>query len=130
MQMPNIAYFHLSPNINAIFIPNIQNGTQSDTQNDTIPKIIKRTQMADLIIINKQEVIDAVIKECNEDGAYGYMDATSIIDLLNRLSESIIRCKDCALWNDGKCDTWSALGITILTAETGYCNFGDRRDDG
>ena len=44
--------------------------------------------------------------------------------------EEIVRCADCALWNDGKCDVWSALGVTILTAETGYCNFGERRDDG
>lgn len=91
---------------------------------------VQPSEAADLIIINKQEVIDAVIKECNADGAYGYMDAKSIIDLLNRLSESIIRCKYCALWDNGKCNTWSALGVTIMTAETGYCNFGDRRDDG
>lgn len=86
--------------------------------------------MTDLIVIDKQAVINAVIKECNSEGAYGYMDAKSIIDLLKRMSETIVRCKDCALWNDGKCDTWSALGVTILTAETGYCNFGDRRDNG
>ena len=42
----------------------------------------------------------------------------------------VVRCKDCSLWSNGKCDVWSNLGVTILTAETGYCNFGERRDDG
>lgn len=35
MQMPNIAYSHLSPNINANFDPNTQSAIPSDTQSDT-----------------------------------------------------------------------------------------------
>ena len=37
------------------------------------------------VVIYKQTAIDAVLKESNADGAYGYMDAKSIVDLLNDL---------------------------------------------
>ena len=35
--------------------------------------------------IDLDTAIDAVLKESNADGAYGYMDTKSIIDLLNNL---------------------------------------------
>ena len=60
----------------------------------------------------------------------GYGAEEVVGKILDEMPEGVVRCKDCALWNDGKCDTWSALGVTILAAETGYCNFGERRDDG
>ncbi len=49
-------------------------------------------------LISRQAAIDAVEKESRVDGAYGYMDTKSIVDLLNDLSSvqpGIIRCKDC-----------------------------------
>lgn len=36
-------------------------------------------------IINRQDAINAVEKESQKDGAYGYMDTKSIIDLLEDL---------------------------------------------
>ena len=36
-------------------------------------------------LIDLDTAIDAVIKESNADGAYGYMDTESIVDLLNDL---------------------------------------------
>lgn len=36
-------------------------------------------------LIERQTVIDAVEKESQVDGAYGYMDTKSIVDLLNNL---------------------------------------------
>ena len=36
-------------------------------------------------LIDLDTAIDAIIKESNADGAYGYMDTKSIVDLLNDL---------------------------------------------
>ena len=52
--------------------------------------------MSDLI--DRQAAIGAVEKESRVDGAYGYMDTKSIVDLLNDLPATqpeIVRCKDC-----------------------------------
>ena len=52
--------------------------------------------------ISRQAAIEAVEKESQVDGAYGYMDTKSIVDLLNDLPSAqpeIIRCKDCT-WFD------------------------------
>ena len=49
-------------------------------------------------VISRQAAIDAAEKESQADGAYGYMDTKSIVDLLNDLPSiqpEIIRCKDC-----------------------------------
>ena len=54
-------------------------------------------------LISRQAAIDAVEKESRVDGAYGYMDTKSIVDLLNDLPSAqpkIVRCKDCK-WKQG-----------------------------
>ena len=54
-------------------------------------------------MIYLDDAIDAVEKESQIDGAYGYMDTKSIVDLLNDLSSAqpkIVRCKDCK-WKQG-----------------------------
>lgn len=71
-----------------------------------------------------EEELEKALRYDRNQYAAGFIDGRAARDA------EIVRCKDCALWNDGKCDTWSALGVTVLTAETGYCNFGERRDDG
>jgi len=53
-------------------------------------------------LIDQQVAIDVMLKESNTNGAYGYMDTKSIVDLLNDLLSAqpdIIRCKDCK-WSD------------------------------
>lgn len=45
--------------------------------------MIKQDAVSDLI--NRQAAIDAVEKELQVDGAYGYMDTKSIVDLLSDL---------------------------------------------
>ena len=40
--------------------------------------------MSDLI--SRQDAIDAVVRESQVDGAYGYMDTKSIVDLLHDMS--------------------------------------------
>ena len=45
----------------------------------------KRTETHACDLISRQAAIDAVEKESQVDGAYGYMDTKSIVDLLNAL---------------------------------------------
>ena len=42
-------------------------------------------------LISRQEAIDAVEKESQIDGAYGYMDTKSIVDLLSDLPTADVR---------------------------------------
>lgn len=93
--------------------------------------------MADLI--DRQAAIDVLNKLARDN--FTLKDAFSFyLGALHDASDGIkelpsvdavpvVRCKYCALWNNGRCETWSNLGVTILTAETGYCNFGERRED-
>jgi hypothetical protein len=49
-------------------------------------------------LISRQAAIEVIEKESQVDGAYGYMDTKSIVDLLNDLPTAqpeIVRCKYC-----------------------------------
>ena len=59
-------------------------------------------------LISRQAAIDAVEKELRVDGAYGYMDTKSIVDLLNDLpsaqpEEDCDTCKH-GYFGDDKCN--------------------------
>lgn len=85
--------------------------------------------------ISRQAAIVAVEKESQVDGAYGYMDTKSIVDLLNDLPSvqpEVIRCKDCKhseFWYRDKrrCFLWHEEGIDVF--EDGFCNYAERRTD-
>ena len=102
--------------------------------------------------ISRQAAIDEVEKESQVDGAYGYMDTKSIVDLLSALPSAqseIIRCKDCKHWRQqtnyqgvplsfGFCESdemWRSLyGETyevshIDTDDDFYCGYAKRRPD-
>lgn len=52
-------------------------------------------------IISRQGAINTLIRESHADGAYGYLDAKSINDALERMPSAqpdIIYCKDCKHW--------------------------------
>lgn len=49
-------------------------------------------------LISRQAAIDAVEKESQLDGAYGYMDTKSIVDLLNNLP-SVTPKRKTGKWN-------------------------------
>lgn len=53
----------------------------------TIAVMRKGEPMSDLI--SRQEVIDAVVRESQVDGAYGYMDTKSLVDLLHDMPSAL-----------------------------------------
>ena len=88
-------------------------------------------------LIDLDTAIDAVLKESNTDGAYGYMDTKSIVDLLNDLPSAqpeILRCKDCKHhW------TYRPMGNmptetcefeqTFYDANVDFCSLAERRTE-
>lgn len=86
-------------------------------------------------LIDLDTAIDAVVKESQVDGAYGYMDTKSIVDLLNNLLSTqpeIVRCKDCKhLFNKddlgGKC--WHFNGFSKVVSYDDFCSRAERRTD-
>ena len=95
--------------------------------------------MPDLIsildLIRKQSAINALVEEANQDGAFGYVDAKSIVDILTGLptvdAAEVVRCKDCIfahLTYDGECkycDAWSGEEPLYLDGDF-YCSFGEK----
>lgn len=51
---------------------------------------------------SEKRLIDAnaLIKEANTDGAYGYVDAKQIADAPTIDAEVVLRCRDCKYWGD------------------------------
>lgn len=81
-------------------------------------------------LIDRQAAIDAAERESQVDGAYGYMDTKSIVDMLNDLPSvqpEIIKCKDCKWFNDIGCAI-RIVDDTDKPSEEDYCSMGERRD--
>lgn len=74
-------------------------------------------------LISRQAAIDKVVKESQVDGAYGYMDTKSLIDLLEDLSSAqpeIVRCRDCKHYDSRPCgivDWWNTADDYCSRAE-------------
>lgn len=82
--------------------------------------------MSDLI--DRQAAIDAAERNSQVDGAYGYMDTKSIVDMLNDLPSvqpEIIKCKDCKWFNDIGCAI-RIVDDTDKPSEEDYCSMGER----
>ena len=78
---------------------------------------------------------NALIKEANAEGAYGYVDANQISEVPTIDAVEIVRCKDCkhyrpqkksAHWEDraNYCDRF----VTIKTRPYDFCSYGKRKD--
>ena len=74
---------------------------------------------------------NALIKEANADGAYGYVDAKQIADAPTVDAVPVVRCRDCKHWPKdvpgctdfvGRCEL-----ANYMVGATGYCVYGDRR---
>ena len=86
-------------------------------------------------LIDLDTAIDAVVKESQVDGAYGYMDTKSIVDLLNDLPSAqpeIVRCKDCkhraSYW--GNCRLLEEkYHQSVLVDGNSFCSMAERRTD-
>lgn len=55
-------------------------------------------------LIRRQDAIDAIIRESTADGAYGYVDTKSSVDLIRKLpsAEPEDKCGECDAWNKYK----------------------------
>lgn len=99
-----------------------------------------------LTMANEKRLIDAnaLIKEANADGAYGYVDAKQIADAPTVDAVEVVRCRDCihaveiekdyisALFIDGtkQCELGRAdtlFGYSIISND-GFCDSGERKD--
>ena len=97
---------------------------------------------------NEKRLIDAnaLIKEANAEGAYGYVDAKQIADAPTIDAVEVVRCRDCihaveieknyisALFIDGtkQCELGRAdtfFGYSIISND-GFCDSGERKDYG
>ena len=69
---------------------------------------------------------DALIKEANADGAYGYVDAKQIADAPTVDAVPVVRCRECKhFWHYGK----TSLFINGKNIKAGWCQRRIRYDE-
>ena len=76
---------------------------------------------------------DALIKETNEEGAYGYVDAKQIADAPTINAVPVVRCKDCIRrYDTDECPMCflSEGQYYEFTRDDGFCDRGERKDNG
>ena len=79
---------------------------------------------------SKKRLIDAnaLIKEANADGAYGYVDAKQIADAPTVDAVEVVRCKDCRHMEKSQygryCQIW---GMYNGHGDDGFCCYGERK---
>lgn len=86
-------------------------------------------------LIYLEDAIERVKKESQADGAYGYLDAKSIIDLLKSLPSAepeITHCKDCKYGEQDEEGWWycSDLGCQMGDKDgNGFCSDAERKEN-
>ena len=73
---------------------------------------------------NVKRLIDAnaLIKDANADGAYGYVDAKQIADAPTVDAVEVVRCKDC---KHRYSDSWCEY---VDDDDNFYCAIGERKE--
>lgn len=84
---------------------------------------------------NEKRLIDAnaLIKEANAEGAYGYVDAKQIADAPTINAVPVVRCKDCIRrYDTDECPMCflSEGQYYEFTRDDGFCDRGERKDNG
>ena len=87
-----------------------------------------------MIVTNGKRLIDAdaLIKEANAEGAYGYVDAKQIAEAPTINAVEVVRCRDCigrSTWyNDAEygCAVCGMSGM-YPKSEDGFCSYGIRK---
>ena len=87
------------------------------------------------IMVNEKRLIaaNALIKEANAEGAYGYVDAKQIADAPTINAVEVTRCRNCigrSTWyNDAEygCAVCGMSGM-YPKSEDGFCSYGIRKD--
>lgn len=75
---------------------------------------------------NEKRLIDAnkLIKEANEDGAYGYVDAFQIANAPTVDAVEVVRCKVCKYHNKPPCPMRLSFN---WTEDDDFCSYGERK---
>ena len=78
---------------------------------------------------NEKRLIDAnaLIKEANAEGAYGYVDAKQIADAPTIDAVEVVRCKDCV--SHGNCDSERVFTFYCGISNP-FCCAGRRKRNG
>lgn len=96
---------------------------------------------------NEKRLIDAnaLIKEANAEGAYGYVDAKQIADAPTVDAVEVLRCRECKYWGDedgklqrldgvlfARCKVHNYLIDGRHTGwcptENDFCSYGERKE--
>lgn len=96
---------------------------------------------------SEKRLIDAnaLIKETNTDGAYGYVDAKQIADAPTIDAEVVLRCRDCKYWGDEDGKLQRSDGVLFARCkvhnylidgrhtgwcptENDFCSYGEQKD--
>ena len=83
---------------------------------------------------NEKRLIDAnaLIKEANVEGAYGYVDAKQIADAPTVDAVEVVRCEGCIKrYDTDECPMCFAFygKYYEFTEDDGFCHRGDRREE-
>ena len=75
---------------------------------------------------------DALIKEANADGAYGYVDAKQIADAPTVDAVEIVRCRECKHCDPEThhCDHHMGTVAPLRRKPDDFCSYGERRGGG
>lgn len=78
----------------------------------------------------KKRLIDAnaLIKEANADGAYGYVDAKQIADAPTVDAVEVVRCKDCKYLMFSDCYGECGQGHMGIVRPDDFCSYGERKE--
>ena len=88
---------------------------------------------------------DALIKEANEESAYGYVDAKQIADAPTIDAVEVVRCRECKYWGDEDGKLQRSDGVLFARCkihnylldgrhtgwcptENDFCSYGERKD--
>ena len=87
------------------------------------------------MIVNEKRLIDAnaLIKEANAEGAYGYVDAKQIADAPTVDAVAIVRRRDCKYgdWDSEPNDAMVCMRTKDGFWRSGndFCSYGKRKED-
>ena len=83
---------------------------------------------------NEKRLIDAnaLIKEANADGAYGYVDAKQIADAPTVDAVEVVRCRECKFgsWDSEPDDAMVCVRTNDGFWRSGndFCSYGERKE--
>ena len=81
---------------------------------------------------NEKRLIDAnaLIKEANADGAYGYVDAKQIADAPTMDAVEVVRCRECKHCDPEThhCDHHMGTVAPLRRKPDDFCSYGERKE--